>query len=71
MLPWLQNNAGTLAVGAVVAAILIALTVKLIRDRRQGKSSCGCGCSECALKNQCHGKTDDTASKSDAPKEQP
>ena len=51
---WLQNNAGTLVVGLLVAGIAVGLVCKLVRDKRQGKSSCGCGCEGCALKDKCH-----------------
>ena len=54
MLPWLQSNAGTIAVGAAVAALFITLAVKLIKDKKQGKNSCCGGCSHCAMQGQCH-----------------
>ncbi len=41
----------------LVIAILIFLAVfKLIRDKKNGKSSCGCGCGGCAMKNKCNQK---------------
>ena len=54
MWAWLQNNAGTMMVGLLVAAMVAMLVWKMIRDKRQGKSSCGCGCEGCALKDKCH-----------------
>ena len=59
MLVWLQHNAGTIVIGALVACLVAGLAWKLIRDKKQGKSSCSCGCGGCALKDQCHsGKTE-------------
>lgn len=54
MWSWLGNNVGTIAVAAVVACMLVALAVKLIRDKKNGKSGCACGCSGCAMKDKCH-----------------
>ncbi|MBE6859360.1 MAG: FeoB-associated Cys-rich membrane protein [Ruminococcus sp.] len=46
---------GTIIVLAVVL-ILIGLAVYSIRkDKKSGKSSCGCGCSGCAMRDRCHG----------------
>lgn len=53
MLTWLQNNMGTIAVAVIVFGLLAAVAVKMIRNKKQGKSSC-CNCSQCALHGQCH-----------------
>ncbi len=50
---WLQNNIGTVAVAAVVLIVLGAIAYKLIRDKKQGKTTCSCGCSGCGLKDKC------------------
>ena len=40
---------------AIVAVFLVVFPIILsIRNRRKGKSSCGCGCSECSKKNECY-----------------
>ena len=37
-------NLPTILILLVVAAVIAAVTVKLVRDKKQGKSSCGdCG----------------------------
>lgn len=54
MWSWLQNNLGTIVVCAVLVLILGAVAYKMIKDKKQGRSSCGCGCSNCAMKGQCH-----------------
>ncbi len=56
MLQWLSANIGTIAVCAVLLAIVTAITIHLINNKRKGKNSCscGCGCSGCAMKDTCH-----------------
>ncbi|MDE7098187.1 MAG: FeoB-associated Cys-rich membrane protein [Ruminococcus sp.] len=45
---------GTFIVAAVLVAIIVLIIVKFIRDKKQGKTSCGCGCANCAMKDKCH-----------------
>ncbi|MDE6521048.1 MAG: FeoB-associated Cys-rich membrane protein [Ruminococcus sp.] len=45
---------GTFIVATVLATIIVLIIVKLIRDKKQGKTSCGCGCTNCAMKDKCH-----------------
>ncbi|MEA4923511.1 MAG: FeoB-associated Cys-rich membrane protein [Eubacteriaceae bacterium] len=40
-------NAATVIVALIVAALLALVIVKMVRDRKAGKSSCGCSCSMC------------------------
>lgn len=56
MFAWLVENAATLLVAAAVAGIFIAIVVKMIRDKKQGKVSCSCGCGGCPMRDSCHGK---------------
>ena len=41
MLQWIADNAGTILVALALAGVVAAILVRLRRDRRQGKSSCG------------------------------
>ncbi|MDD6146885.1 MAG: FeoB-associated Cys-rich membrane protein [Oscillospiraceae bacterium] len=54
MIAFLSDNLGTIIVAVMLAAILAAVIWKLGRDKKHGKTSCGCGCEGCALKDQCH-----------------
>ncbi len=56
MLQWLSANIGTIAVCAVLLAIVTGVIIHLINNKRKGKNSCscGCGCSGCAMKDTCH-----------------
>ncbi|PWM68080.1 MAG: FeoB-associated Cys-rich membrane protein [Eubacteriales Family XIII. Incertae Sedis bacterium] len=45
---------GTAVVGVILAAAVILIVRKMIRDKKAGKSSCGCGCSSCPNSDFCH-----------------
>ncbi|MDO4357076.1 MAG: FeoB-associated Cys-rich membrane protein [Clostridia bacterium] len=47
-------NLGTIIVGIAVLALLVAIARKLLRDRKQGKNSCGCNCAHCPSAGMCH-----------------
>lgn len=46
---------GTLIVGLVLAAIVAVIIYSMVKDKKQGKNSCGCGCSGCPNSGLCHG----------------
>lgn len=54
MLAWLAENILTIVICAGLAALLIAIAVKLVRDKKRGRSSCGCGCANCSMSGMCH-----------------
>lgn len=54
MLNWLTQNAGTILVLAILAAVVAAIIIGMVRNKRKGKSSCGCGCANCAMAGSCH-----------------
>ena len=57
MFEWIGKNIGTIIIVAVLAALVALIIVKLVGDRKKGKSaSCGCGCDACALHDKCHAK---------------
>lgn len=55
MLSFMQANLPTLVVGAVVLAILALAVRKVVLDRKNHRSSCGCGCAGCPSSGSCHG----------------
>ena len=57
MLIWLQNHIFTILICAVLIAFFGWLVYTLIRDRKQGKSSCCGGCAGCAMAGHCHPHT--------------
>ena len=54
MLPWLSEHLGTLLIGAVLLLIVGLIVWRLRKNKKSGKSSCGCGCSGCAMREHCH-----------------
>lgn len=46
---------GTAVVGIILAAAVILIVRKMIKDKKAGKSmSCGCGCGSCPNSEFCH-----------------
>ena len=56
MLHWVTANLSTIIVSAVLLAIIVAISTYLIRQRKKGRSSCGCNCAHCAMHGCCHFK---------------
>ncbi len=54
MLEWIQSNVANIVVVTILVAVTAAIIVKMIRDRKAGKSSCGGDCSRCAGACHCH-----------------
>ena len=48
-------NMGDILVLAVLALIIGGIVAKMIRDKKAGKSHCGCGCEGCANRDYCSG----------------
>lgn len=57
MINFLVNNIGTIIVSLIILIIVSLIIIKLVRDKKNGKSSCGCGCENCPNAGICH-KTD-------------
>lgn len=53
MFEWIAANIANIVVILIIAAIVTAVVVKMVRDKRQGKSSCGCGCGGCPSSESC------------------
>ncbi|NCB63616.1 MAG: FeoB-associated Cys-rich membrane protein [Clostridia bacterium] len=53
---WLIENLATILISLALVAVVTAIVVDLIRKKREGKSSCGCGCSSCPSSSICHTK---------------
>lgn len=62
MLEFLQQNWGSLLVGAIVLAVVVLIVIKLVRDKKAGRYTCGGNCGSCGACNghcsecgACHG----------------
>ena len=56
-LSFIEGNLATVITLAVIAAIVALIIVGIVRDRKAGKSSCGCSCASCPMGGACHGKS--------------
>ncbi len=54
MFQWIGENAGTLAVSIALIALVAWIVVRMRRDKKQGKSSCGGNCGCCPMAGSCH-----------------
>lgn len=54
MLSFLAENAATIIICVILAFIVGAIIFKMIKDKKSGKHSCGCGCESCALSSECN-----------------
>ena len=56
MLAWLTENLGTVVISAILLAVVVCISIHLLHQKKQGKSSCGCNCATCAMHGRCHSK---------------
>lgn len=59
MFIWIMENAATIIISAVLLIAVAAVIFNMIRNKRKGKSSCGCGCAGCAMNGSCHTKCEE------------
>lgn len=53
MLTWIMGNLATIIVSAVLILVVVAVIASMVRSKRRGKSSCGCGCASCSAGSCC------------------
>lgn len=56
MFAWLMQNLATILICLGLVAIVALIVVGMVRDKKKGKSSCGCGFGSCPMSGSCHGK---------------
>ena len=56
MFIWLRDNIGTIVVLLIVILIVGLIIKNMIHKKKQGISSCGCGCKECPMSSSCNSK---------------
>ena len=54
MFTWIMGNMATIIISAVLLLVVAAVIASMVRGKRKGKSSCGCGCAGCAMNGACH-----------------
>ncbi len=55
MIHWIISNIATIIICLVVLAVVALAVFVLVRDKKQGKSSCGGNCGCCPMSGSCHG----------------
>ena len=50
---FITQNIGTIGVLLVLGLVVVLIINKMRKDKKQGKSSCGCGCTNCAMRESC------------------
>ena len=54
MLTWIMGNLGTILITLLLVLIVTGIIVSMIKDKKQGKSSCGGNCAHCGMCTACH-----------------
>lgn len=54
MLTWIMGNMATIIISVILMIVVAAIIASMVRNKRKGKSSCGCGCAGCAMNGTCH-----------------
>lgn len=54
MLAWLAENIGTIITAILLLGVISFIIIAMIKDKKKGKSSCGCNCAHCAMADKCH-----------------
>lgn len=54
MLTWIMENMATIIISVILMIVVAAIIASMVRNKRKGKSSCGCGCAGCAMNGTCH-----------------
>ncbi len=57
MLQWISTNIGTILISLLLLASVALIIRSMMRDKKQGKSSCGGNCAGCAACGACHNKS--------------
>lgn len=46
----------TIIISLALAAVVASIIAGMVKNKKAGKSSCGCGCENCAMSKECHKK---------------
>ena len=53
MFHWIAENWATILISLLLLALVVWIVVSLLKNRKKGKSSCGCNCAHCAMAGSC------------------
>ena len=54
MIAWIAYNIGTITAAAIILAIAVTAFFIILKDKKKGKSSCGCNLARCSRAGFCH-----------------
>ena len=54
MLAWLKDNISAIIICAALIAVIAAIIAGMVKNKKKGKSACGCGCADCPMSSSCH-----------------
>lgn len=54
MLNFLIANLASIITGIIVLIIVVAVLIKIIRDKKNHKTPCGSDCAGCPMAGKCH-----------------
>ena len=54
MLAWVTENLATILIGTALTAVVAVILVHMVKNKKKGGSSCGCGCAGCPMSGTCH-----------------
>ena len=54
MVNWISANTGNIIAIVILAAVVAAIVTNLVKQKKRGKSSCGCSCSSCPMGGSCN-----------------
>ena len=55
MIAWLSANLANIVIIAILIVVVTLVIRGMIRDKKAGKSSCGCNCASCGACGSCGG----------------
>lgn len=56
MFAWIGENLATIVICVILVLMVAAILIRMVRNRKKGISSCGCGCANCPMSGACHSK---------------
>ncbi len=56
MLQWIGANLATILISIALLGIVSLVIHHLLRQKKAGKSSCGCNCAQCPMHDTCHSR---------------
>lgn len=54
MINFLTENLATILIGGILFLICCAIIGQQIKNKKEGKTSCSCGCNGCSMSSICH-----------------